>query len=181
MPLARRLVFVLLALAGVFPVAQTALSGVETPLPPPGFAVVKERSDLGRPARRAGGRYAGPIVDTHVHVMNRAADGLQGILARMDGAGVERLILLPTPNEAIFPDRNDNARDRRRFLELAGERGGRLCGSTYFTRWMHTAYRRGYPGPTPRPSPAPSPSARTSPTRARSRSRPAAVTPPTPS
>ncbi|MFQ5955430.1 MAG: amidohydrolase family protein [Kiloniellales bacterium] len=114
------------------------------PLPPPDFQVHKQHSDLSRPTRAPGTPYDGPIVDTHAHVMNRVDGGLRGILPWMDRTGVERLILLPTPNEGIFRDREENARNRRRFLELAGERGGRLCGSTYLTQWMNGAYRTGY-------------------------------------
>ncbi|MFC1492229.1 amidohydrolase family protein [Nitrospinota bacterium] len=104
----------------------------------------KVRSDLSRPARPFDGRYSGPIIDTHSHVMNRTEDGLQSILPWMDRTGVERLILLPTPNEGLFRDREENAQDRRRFLELAGGRGGRLCGSDYLTNWMDAAHHSGY-------------------------------------
>ena len=141
--------FLIVVLAGLFwgapaMAARDGASGVAAPVPPSDFSVDKRRSDLARPARPAGAPYGGPIVDTHAHVMNRAEGGLDSILPWMDRAGVERLILLPTPNEAIFRDRDENARDRRRFLDLAGARGGRLCGSTYLTQWMNGAYRSGY-------------------------------------
>jgi|TARA_Y100000294_G_scaffold160287_1_gene163746 hypothetical protein len=123
---------------------QGPRQGIKTPLPPPDFEIRNGGLDPGRPGRPVGEPYSGPIYDTHVHVFNRDSAGVSDILAWMDKTGVERLLVLPTPNEGIFRDGEMNAGDRRRWPEMAGDRGGRLCGSTYLTNWMHDAYNNGY-------------------------------------
>lgn len=118
--------------------------GIKTPLPPPDFKIHPGSLDPQRPARPPGASYDGPIYDTHVHLFNKASPGIADILPWMDKTGVERLLVLPTPNEGIFQDGHMNAQDRHRWPRLMGDRGGRLCGSTYLTNWMHDAYNNGY-------------------------------------
>lgn len=120
---------------------------LESRLPAPGFSVDLTAPALNRLARQVGGHYKGPIIDTHVHVMNRTEGGIGAILPWMNRTGIERLILQPTPNEGIFRDGDENEKDRRKFLQIAGWRGGRFCGSLYLTNWMDEAYDRGYPKP----------------------------------
>ncbi len=99
-------------------------------------------SDPDRPARAAGRKYRGPIVDTHVHLLRGLENTtVHQVLGQAADTGVERLIALPTPNEGQYKHQSENASARRTLAKLGG---GRLCGSTYFTRWMHGAYRNGY-------------------------------------
>lgn len=43
--------------------------GLEIPLPPPGFEVLKGPMDPGRSIRSQGKAYNGPIFDTHAHML----------------------------------------------------------------------------------------------------------------
>ncbi|MES9873487.1 MAG: amidohydrolase family protein [Candidatus Sedimenticola sp. 6PFRAG7] len=111
----------------------------------PGFEVKSQLSDPGRPSRSATGKYAGPIVDTHVHLLKGLKhSGISAINKEMEKSGVTRMIVLPTPNEGLYRDRGDNAAKRRSIAGSDGKRFQRLCGSTYLTRWMHSAYRTGF-------------------------------------
>ncbi|MEE8333189.1 MAG: amidohydrolase family protein [Alphaproteobacteria bacterium] len=115
------------------------------PIPPPAFEVHKSRAPLDRPVRGKAARYRGPIIDTHAHIFERRDRlNLSSVLEEMEQAGVRRLFVLPTPNEGRYDERDENAAARRRFVRIAGKRAGRLCGSGYFTTWMHDAYRSGY-------------------------------------
>ncbi|MET0106089.1 MAG: amidohydrolase family protein [Sedimenticola sp.] len=110
-----------------------------------GFEVLKQLSDPSRPARASGGEYDGPIIDTHVHLLKglkRAS--ISDIGRKMDKSGVIRMIVLPTPNEGLYPDRRQNAAKRREVVAYDSSRFQRLCGSTYLTRWMQDAHRSGF-------------------------------------
>ena len=101
--------------------------------------------DPDRPARDFSEPYAGPIVDTHVHFLR----GLKGmgpkkILNQLREARVERMIVLPTPNEGRMNHRKANAEVRRDWIETARAMAGRLCGSTDFTYWMEEVYQEGF-------------------------------------
>ena len=146
-----RCVLLVVFLAGVLTGCRTTAEGtvsgqsMKTPLPPPAFAVVPSPLDPSRPAHARGKKYIGPIVDTHLHLVHSTRGGnLDMILTQAENAGVERLLFLPTPNEARFRTKDANAANRRNLLEKGGGRIGLLCGSTYFTVWMHEAYRGGY-------------------------------------
>lgn len=112
---------------------------------PPGLIVHRGPLALDRPGRPHGNRYRGPIIDTHGHIFDhRDQLDLDAVLAELKAAGVRRLLVLPTPNEGHYDDRDNNAAARRDFVRMAGGRGGRLCGSTYLTTWMNDALRNGY-------------------------------------
>ncbi len=147
----RRIVFVLIA-TGILAACQTTKAPMapRLPLPAPGFDIDGARSDLTRPARPGGKPYSGPIVDTHAHLDPTGQQGLTGegemtaILDLAAAEGVERLIVMPTPNEGR--DRNHEAgpAQKLRFAQLGGGRAGVLCGGNYLTVWMHQAHRDGY-------------------------------------
>lgn len=114
-------------------------------IPPPPFAVHNGALALDRAIRERRGRYRGPIIDTHAHIFDRRGRlDLDAVLEQMDAAGVRRILVLPTPNEGRYRERDDNAAARRRLVRMGAGRAGRLCGSTYFTVWMHEAWRNGY-------------------------------------
>ena len=124
---------------------RTMRQGLEISLPPPDIEIYKGPLKLYRPARPRGQSYEGPIIDTHTHFLRGLENtNVQDVLEKIDSAGVERLIVLPTPNEGRFKHRSQNASLRRKIVHVGKERAGRLCGSTYLTRWMHNAYRKGY-------------------------------------
>lgn len=109
------------------------------------FKVHRESLDLNRPTRPRGSRYRGPIIDTHVHIFERRNRlDLADVAGQMESAGVRRMLLLPTPNEGRYQNRDENAAARRHFTRQGDGRFGRLCGSTYLTTWMHDASRDGY-------------------------------------
>lgn len=116
-------------------------------LPSPGFRVQKYSPDLDRPFRNARSRYGGPLIDTHTHVVSgsrRVTMRLRDVINEVKEAGVERLIVLPTPNEAIFREKAKNAQLRRDIVSNKDVQAVELCGSTELTRWMHDAYRKGF-------------------------------------
>ena len=132
-------------LAATMPVSAVSSAVAQVPLPSPDIRLQRETFDPNRPARPAAKPYRGPIIDTHVH-FRKGLDGIRvsGVLGRAHEAGVTRIIALPTPNEGLFRDSRDNAAARRRVIERGAGAAARLCGSTYLTRWMHTAFRAGY-------------------------------------
>jgi len=154
-PAVRRLFLLLLALgllSACQPVGQAARlpepgsrQGLELALPPPGFALDTTPARLDRPTRAGGEEYQGPLIDTHVHLLRGLAKGgVARVLTQMEKAGVEGMVVLPTPNEGLFRDREANAKARRQIVAAGAGRVSRLCGSTYLTRWMAAAYVQGY-------------------------------------
>ncbi len=114
-------------------------------LPPPDFPVDPRRSDPHSAVRGHRGLYDEPIIDTHVHLLKGLkGTGVRGVLAHANQAGVVRLIALPTPNEGMYKQQDEKSEARRRLARTPHGRGGRLCGSTYLTRWMHNAAPTGY-------------------------------------
>ena len=130
----------------IFPFAILSANNSElVPLPSSGFIMNKESLDLNRPARSRNKLYTGPIIDTHVHFLKGLqATSVQNIHKEMKSAGVRKLIVMPTPNEGKYEDKSQNAYYRREWVEQFDENAGRLCGSTYLTRWMYDAFRYGY-------------------------------------
>jgi len=125
--------------------AAPEASSKNAELPRPGFSIETTRPLSDRPVRADQGKYTGPIIDTHVHLLSRLGHGdPPTVLRQIDEAGVDRVFFLPTPNEQRFKDRGENAHNRQRLKKIAPDRIGLLCGSTAFTVWMHKTYRRGY-------------------------------------
>lgn len=109
----------------------------------------KNRTDLTRQSRPLGDSYQGPIIDTHVHVFSRSGSlSVDDIFEKVDGTGVERLIVLPTPNDGRMLERGKidghTAALRREIGAMNDGRGGRICGSDYFTSWMNDNWRKGF-------------------------------------
>ena len=144
------LAVLLTAILAACQTTATHRSTPRVPLPLPGFTVDHTRTDPARPTRPRGKPYKGPIVDTHVHLDPTGPDGptgdapIRGILERADAEGIERLIVMPTPNEGRFANHEAGPAQKRRFLALGGAGAGTLCGGSYLTVWMHEAYRNGY-------------------------------------
>jgi hypothetical protein len=117
-------------------------------LPSPGFSVQKYSPDLNRPFRKARNGYRGPLIDTHTHVVKggarRVTMRLSDVINELKEAGVERLIVLPTPNEEIMRGKDENVQLRREIVSNKDVQAVELCGSTELMRWMHDAYRKGY-------------------------------------
>lgn len=147
----RRVVSLFFAVA-VLAACQTTETpkAAPVPLPAPGFHMDGTRSDLTRPTRGRRKSYSGPIVDTHAHLDPAGQRGLTGegqireILDAAADAGIERLILMPTPNDGRFSEHEAGPGQKRRFTQLGGAGAGALCGGNYLTVWMHEAYRNGY-------------------------------------
>jgi hypothetical protein len=113
-------------------------------LPSPGFEITPYQADLNRSARVHGKRYTGPIIDTHVHLLRGLKHiDLSEVAEAANGAGVTRMIVLPTPNEGRMKHAGQNVKKRREWVAQREVKAGRLCGSTYFTVWMQQAYDSG--------------------------------------
>jgi len=115
------------------------------PLPAPDIQWKSIELDAERPVRALSKSYKGPIIDTHVHFLKGLDNGgVPDVLKKINIAKINRVLVLPTPNEGINRYKQANASERRRFVELGGEKAGRLCGSTELTTWMDDANRDGY-------------------------------------
>ncbi|MBU1611285.1 MAG: TatD family hydrolase [Proteobacteria bacterium] len=116
----------------------------EIPLPDPGFKIVAPLPE-DRPIRARAGQYAGAIYDTHVHLFHQGGTVRpEEIGAEAAKAGVERVVLLPTPNDGIMKDRGQNTAARDRLARKHPDQFKQLCGSEEFTTWMNKAYAEGY-------------------------------------
>ncbi|THB66191.1 MAG: hypothetical protein D6E12_11130 [Desulfovibrio sp.] len=121
----------------------TSLSQV----PEPGIPVHEVEWDPDRETRNFSSNYEGPIIDTHVHVDPPGHNNIsmQEIIDVMDDEGVERIIVMPTPNEAKLEEiPGSGTRRRLELAALAPERIGIMTGSEYLTRWFHEAFEDGY-------------------------------------
>lgn len=117
---------------------------VTVALPKPGFVIDRRRLANERAARAHGVPYRGPIIDVHLHLNVRSDDPasdsqLQEILGHIRGAGVARVIVMPTPNEG----RKRRARNRRQYRRELQKLGGGavrlMCCGHYLGQWFHHA------------------------------------------
>jgi len=111
----------------------------------PVFEVYDGPFQLDRITRKFSSPYKGPMIDTHTHILQGLAhSSIDKVLGDMNEAGITNLIVLPTPNEGKMRTRDTNAKLRRQITQTSNGQIARLCGSTYLTRWMNTAFRKGY-------------------------------------
>lgn len=109
----------------------------------------KNRTDLTRESRSLGEKYQGSIIDTHNHVFSKLGyPSPDNIFEQLEGLNIERLIVLPTPNDGYNLERGrmtgDTADLREKIGALSNGKGGRLCGGDYFTHWMNTNWEKGF-------------------------------------
>ena len=126
----------------------TTPEGPPRTLPEPGFAIDRTRSDPGRPARAFRTPYDGPLYDVQVHLRRpgrgRDRDAyLDRVLEVMTGQGVQRAILMATPNSGRREDHEKSARYKQCLADRSGGRIGVACGGNY-SFWLHRAWREGY-------------------------------------
>jgi len=122
------------------------------PLPPPGFELDQTRSDPDRLVRKFKKPYQGPIFDTHAHLdpprMRRGslveAETAGDIVKSIRKAGVDRIIIMPVPNEGQMGGSREGAKYRKKLLKKGRGIVYRFCGSQYITNWLHDAYHNGY-------------------------------------
>lgn len=113
------------------------------------FAIDMSRSSLDRAARPFKKLYDGPLVDAQSHVVttNRktGVEDAPDLVEALDSAGVARLVLLPTPNDARMnrPDVMEIWRSRAR--DSSGGRILTACGGPYFSVWMDDTVHSGRP------------------------------------
>ena len=122
------------------------------PLPPPGFELDQSRSDPDRPVRKFKKPYQGPIFDTHAHLdPPRKIKGsfvevetARSVVESIRKAGVDRIIIMPVPNEGQMGDSLNGAKYRKKLAKKGHGTVYRFCGSQYITNWLHNAYHSGY-------------------------------------
>ena len=136
----------------LFGFAAENIAQSDIPLPPPGFELDQTRSDPGRPVRKFKKPYQGPIFDSHAHLdpprMNKGnlveAETAGDVVKSMRKAGVDRIIIMPVPNEGQMGGSLDGAKYRKKLLKKGRGIVYRFCGSKYITNWLHDAYHNGY-------------------------------------
>lgn len=133
--------------------SRHALSEARQPatvaLPKPGFTIDRRRLANDRPARAHGVPYRGPIIDVHLHLNVRADDPppdsqLQEILGHIRDAGVERVIVMPTPNEGRRRRSHNRRQYRREFQKLGGGAVRLMCCGHYLGQWLQNAHQGGF-------------------------------------
>jgi len=115
----------------------SAVQGTDAlPLP---FPIDASPTDFGRPVRESDAVYDGPLIDTHAHlnppVSNFPAESVD-ILAAIRNARVDRIVLLPAPNEGRWRLAQATQVQRMDLVKNSGGRVLRMCGSEYLTDWM---------------------------------------------
>ncbi|MEE8515671.1 MAG: amidohydrolase family protein [Alphaproteobacteria bacterium] len=113
-------------------------------LPKPGFVIDRRRLANDRAARAHGVPYRGPIIDVHLHLNVRddepASDSeLRDILGHIRKAGVEGVIVMPTPNEGRRRRSHNRRQYRRKFQKLGGNTVRLMCCGSYLGQWFHNA------------------------------------------
>jgi len=126
---------------------KNADSGI--PVPPPAFEVEYVQPLPDRPVRVGTTPYAGPIIDTHLHIAPPRGgvivrSKLRDIIKTIDDLNLEGMIFMPTPNEGRFPNHKAGVRQRQMLRSLGKGKIKLFCGSDYISVWLHNAYRQGY-------------------------------------
>lgn len=127
---------------------------VTSEIPLPSFSLTYHHADPNRPVRKQGKMYRGKIVDALAHLYppprNQSSKEkintqiLQEIISTVTGAGVETIIVMPTPNDGLRPNQEMGIVRRKMARELDRETISIFYGSDYITNWLNNAYRRGY-------------------------------------
>ena len=132
--------------------ALASLGGVSvraqpTANPPPLPVVIDAKpSDPNRATVSWGDAFAGPLIDTHAHLnppTGRRSGTPADVLAAATAARVDRILLLPAPNEGVFRNAQPTQAERLSLVKTSGGRVRRLCGSEYLTDWMRDSASRG--------------------------------------
>lgn len=127
----------------------------QTPeIAPPSFPIAFHGEDLNRSARKNGQIYGGKLIDTHAHlypppVNQRSINqidrrALEKIIKIIQDAGVETIIVMPTPNDGIRPNQEMGVVRRQVARELNSRTITLFFGSNYITNWLDQAFRSGY-------------------------------------
>ncbi len=114
-------------------------AGAADALPVP-FIIDQTHSDPSRGTREPDRTYRGPLIDTHAHLSaphgHRSTD-VNEVLVGIDKAGIDAVVVMPTPNEGRGSAAGQRQKDTLR--QAAGGRAVVLCGSDYLTQWMSFA------------------------------------------
>jgi hypothetical protein len=136
--------FLLLAAIVWLGSAARAQSAPNVPAPP--FTFDTQRSDSNRPTVPWGDPYVGSLIDTHAHLNppSRQRGGTPAdILGAITAAHVDRIVLLPAPNEGLFTRPQPTQAERLSLVQTSGGRVLRMCGSEYLTDWMNESAKLG--------------------------------------
>lgn len=127
---------------------------VSPEIPLPSFSLTYRHADPNRPVRKKGTMYRGKIIDALAHLYppprnQRSKEKidkqvLKKIISTITSAGVETIIVMPTPNDGLRPNKEMGIVRRKMARELDPETISIFYGSDYITNWLNNAYRRGY-------------------------------------
>ena len=136
-----------LLLAAIVCLGSTATHAQPAPnaLAPP-FAFDTQRSNSNRPTVPWGDPYFGALIDTHAHLnppSRQRGSTSADILAAITAAHVDRIVLLPAPNEGLFKRAQPTQAERLSLVQTSGGRVLRMCGSDYLTDWMSESAKLG--------------------------------------
>jgi acyl carrier protein phosphodiesterase len=114
-------------------------------LPKPPFAIDRRLLPHDRAVRAYGEPYLGPIIDIHLHLNTRrhrdtSLVELGGIAAGLRASGVERALVMPTPNEGRRRGHGKRRIHRKLLAEIGGKAIGLMCCGHYLGQWLHRAY-----------------------------------------
>ncbi len=126
----------------------------ESGLPLPAFEVDQARCDPHRAVRKSKRAYRGPLIDVHAHLyppLKRDAGmgdidrlQLEQILDMLQVLEVERIFLMPTPNDGIRRNQELGGVRRSMIRSMNPQRVRLFGGSNYITTWLHRAFHEGY-------------------------------------
>jgi hypothetical protein len=114
-------------------------------LPKPPFEIDRRLLPHDRAARAYGEPYLGPIIDIHLHLNTRrrrdtSLAELGEIAAGLRASGVERALVMPTPNEGRRRGHGQRRIHRKLLAEIGGKGIGLFCCGHYVGQWLHWAY-----------------------------------------
>ena len=123
-------------------------------IPSPSFSITYHHGEPNRAVRKKGKMYQGKIIDTHAHLYpppsNQSSKEeidrqvLQEIISTITSAGIETIIVMPTPNDGIRPNQEMGVVLRKVARELNRDTISVFYGSNYIINWLHNAYHYGY-------------------------------------
>ncbi len=114
-------------------------------LPKPPFEIDRRLLPHDSAARAYGEPYLGPIIDIHLHLNTRgdrdtSRAELGEIVAGLRATGIERALVMPTPNEGRHR-RHEKRRIHRKLLaEIGGKAIQIMCCGHYVGQWLHQSY-----------------------------------------
>lgn len=114
-------------------------------LPKPPFTIDRRLLPHDRAARAHGEPYLGPIFDMHLHLNTRghrdtSIAELRTIARGLRASGVEKALVMPTPNEGRRRGADKRRLHRKLLSEISAKAIRVMCCGNYLGQWLHRAY-----------------------------------------